>query len=528
MLSAQTYTQKDSLRGSLNENRDCFDVGFYDLKIDFNLNDKSIRGINDIYYTALKNHRQIQLDLFPTLIIDSVIYNQQQLKINRNTHSFLVYFNQSIPKNEKVKLSIYYHGQPQTAIKAPWDGGFVYQQDSLTRPWIGVACEGLGASSWWPLKDHLSDEPDSVRATYQLPKPLMAVGNGRLIKYQNINETTHAYTWAVTYPINSYNVTFNLANYAIIKDSMKLSNGQTLNLTYYVLDYNRKKAEKHFAQVKPILKCYDYYFGPYPFVRDGYALVETPYWGMEHQSAIAYGNKYKNDFLNFDYIIYHETGHEWWGNYVSTDDHAELWLHESFTTYAENLLIEYYYGYEVAQKYLNYHKKNIDNKNPIIGPRGVNYENHEDSDMYYKGAWILHTLRNYINNDPLWFAYIKKAQSTFGLKTISTKTFIEFTNQYFNQNLQWFFDQYLYQAECPKLAYELKPLNKKNDTWELNYKWSNTSADFILPITIQTEAGPQLIRPNQQFQKIKIKLNKKNKAQLFNVEKAYFVLEEID
>jgi aminopeptidase N len=309
---------------------------------------------------------------------------------------------------------------------------------------------------------------------------------------------------------------------------MTLSNGKRLDLTYYVLDYNKSKAEKHFVQVKPILKCYDYYFGPYPFVRDGYALVETSYWGMEHQSAISYGNNYKTNFLNFDYIIYHETGHEWWGNNISVDDHAELWLHESFTTYGENLLIEYYYGANTAQLYLNYHKKTINNKTPIIGPREVNFENHEDSDMYYKGAWMLHTLRNYINNDKLWFGYIKKAQSTFGLKTINTKEFIAFTNTYFNQNLNWFFNQYLYKPVCPSLTYSLKPIKKKKDYWELTYKWENTNEDFVLPITIQTEEGAQFIAPTTKNQVLRIKVLKKNKAQLFNLDKAYYCVEETD
>jgi aminopeptidase N len=524
----QQFTHRDSLRGHLNENRKCFDVTFYDLNIDFNLTEKSIRGNNTIHYTAVNSHTQIQLDLFPELKIDSVKYLNKLLNHTRDSFSFLIHFNKKIEVNEKVVLTVFYHGIPKKAVKAPWDGGFVYAKDSLNRPWVGVACEGLGASSWWPLKDHLSDEPDSMLTTFTIPKPMMAVGNGRLIHYKDINASIHSYTWAVSYPINSYNVTFNIAQYAIIKDTMLLSNGKQLALTYYVLDYNKQKAEKHFIQVKPILKCYDYYFGPYPFARDGYALVETSYWGMEHQSAISYGNNYKTNFLNFDYIIYHETGHEWWGNNISVDDHAELWLHESFTTYAENLLMEYYYGANTAQLYLNYHKKNIDNINPIIGPRDVNFENHEDSDMYYKGAWILHTLRNYINNDKLWFAYIKKAQSTFGLKTINTNEFIIFTNTYFNQNLNWFFNQYLYHAACPKLLYSLTPIKKKKNNWELTYKWNNTVADFVLPITITTEDGQQTITPSNKNQLLRIKITKKNISQLFNLDKAYYCVEEIN
>jgi len=519
---AQSYSRNDSLRGALNPSRTCFDVYYYDLSLIINIQNKSIQGVNEIYFKTLSNTNKIQLDLFSNLIIDSIYFNGQKLSFTRDSNAFFIQFPSILSANTTSKLSVYYEGNPIIAKKAPWDGGWVFTSDSLKRPWVGVACEGIGASLWWPLKDHLSDEPDSMRLHYTVPSSLMAVGNGILESTKiNDNEKTTTYNWKISYPINSYNVTCNIANYTHIQDQHIQTNKDTLAIDYYVLDYNKQKALSHFKQVHPMLTCYEKYFGPYPFFKDGYAMVETPYWGMEHQGAIAYGNDYTNKIIDFDYIIIHESGHEWWGNNVSTCDHAEMWIHESFTTYTENLLIEYFYGYDMSIRYLNLNKGLIKNIDPIVGPLDVNYEGWNGSDMYYKGAWILHTFRNVLQNDSLWFSILKGIQQDFALKTIHTEDIVQYINQKTGVDYSWFFKQYLYNAQPPTLVTYSEKI-KKNV--RIYYKWENTNTDFVMSIPLNIEANKSIyITPglDYKFIEVKSKLVTKN---LFNQNFNYFLL----
>ncbi len=527
-FSQQTFNRYDSLRGSLNPQRTCFDVYYYDLSLTIDIPDKSIQGVNDIYFKTLSATSSIQLDLFSNLIIDSVCYNNTRLSYRRDSNAFFVQFPSSLAIHNTYKISVYYEGSPIIAKKAPWDGGWVFTQDSLKRPWVGVACEGIGASLWWPMKDHLSDEPDSLRMHYTVPASLIAVGNGLLestiIHTPNQGPQTKTYNWKVSYPINSYNVTCNIANYSHIEDTHVQLNGDTLAIDYYVLDYNKTKAMDHFKQVHPMLTCYEQYFGPYPFFKDGFAMVETPYWGMEHQGAIAYGNDYTNKIINFDYIIIHESAHEWWGNNVSTTDHAEMWIHESFTTYTENLLVEYLYGYDMSIRYLNLNKPLIKNAEPIIGPLNVNYDNWQGSDMYYKGAWILHTFRNVLHNDSLWFSILKGLQQEYALKTIHTKDIIEYINKKANKDYTWFFEQYLYHAQPPILDFYVEKIKK---TFRIYYKWENTRPDFFMPIPINTGANNScnFITPSLDYKFIDIK-EKKISAAFFNQNYNYFLLRD--
>ena len=473
------YDKYDTLRGALNPQRSCFDVSYYNLKLKINPSDSTVKGFNEIAYTGKSTSSTLQIDLYANWTIDSIIQNKKSLSHTRDSDFVFVKLPKPLVINEKNTITIYYHGKPTVAKKAPWDGGFVWQKDSLENYWTGVACEGIGASLWWPCKDHLSDEPDSVDMTFDVPSGYTAVGNGRLVKQEKLNNGFSRFQWHVSYPINTYNVTVNIAKYEHLSEKHLQKNGTTLDLDYYVLSYNAEKAKTHFQQVHKMLDIYETLFSAYPFPRDGYKMVETPYWGMEHQSAISYGNDYVNDVIDWDYIIIHESAHEWWGNNVSTEDHAELWIHESFATYTEALLIEKSYNYETAVKYLYYQRPRIKNTEPIIGPLNINYQEWNGSDMYYKGAWALHTLRHYINNDSLWFELFPAIQKHFALQTINSTEFIAFISNYFKQDLSWFFNQYFYKSEVPELNISFKFKKKKVI---VKYQWVNTNSKFKLPV----------------------------------------------
>ena len=527
-FSQYNFNRHDSLRGSLNSFRSCFDVHYYDLNISIDITQKNISGYNTIHFrtTALTN--KIQLDLFRNMRIDSVCFNSEKLLFDRDSNAFFVQFPETLPSLTNHALTVYYHGEPIIAKKAPWDGGWVFTKDSLRRPWVGVACEGIGASLWWPLKDHLSDEPDSMRMTYTIPASLIAIGNGNLESIDSSSASLKSYTWKVNNPINSYNVTCNIAHYDHIKESHIQLNKDTLAIDYYILDYNKSKALKHFKQVHPMLNCYEHYFGPYPFAKDGFAMVETPYWGMEHQGAIAYGNNYANriifDTIVMDYIIIHETAHEWWGNNVSTSDHADMWIHESFATYTENLWVEYLYGYNMSVRYLNLNKSRIKNKESIIGPKDVNYNNWQGSDMYYKGAWILHSFRNMLQNDTLWFNILKGIQQEFALKTTSTESIIEYINTKTGSDYTWFFKQYLYQAEPPVLLWFYE---KKKGKIYLAYKWGNVNPDFKMPIYLYLCSGNKIkVTPTAEYQRTKYGKQQKN-GELFDINSNYYLTKQI-
>ncbi|WP_299251770.1 M1 family metallopeptidase [uncultured Cytophaga sp.] len=521
---SQTFTHEDTLRGGLTFERTCYDVTYYNLDLAINIEDKSIKGFNEVYFNVLVSTSKIQLDLFKNLIIDSVFLGNQTIPFKRDGNAFFLSFNQLLLRDSSYKIKIYYEGNPIIAKKPPWEGGWVFAEDSLNRPWVAVACEGIGASLWWPLKDHLSDEPDSMRMHFTVPKEFTAVGNGTL-ESTSLDGQNKTYNWKVNYPINSYNVTCNIAHYEHITDSHIQKNSDTLKIDYYVLDYNKIKAQNHFKQVHPMLSCYEKYFGPYPFFKDGYAMVETPYWGMEHQGAIAYGNNYSNKIIDFDYIIIHESAHEWWGNNISVRDHAEMWIHESFTTYAENLLVECTYGYDMSIRYLNLNKSLIKNETPIVGPLGVNYEGWEDSDMYYKGAWILHTFRNVLKNDSLWFSILKGLQQDLALQTVTTTDVIQYINKSSHQDFTWFFDQYLYSAKPPILEFYLEKHKKK---FYLSYRWNNTREDFKMDIPLQFKPSERIyISPTNTFKTLDLPKKGFSKSMLL-LDFNYYLLQEVE
>ncbi len=514
----QKFSKADSLRGGLRPQRTCYDVYYYDLFVRVNVFKKNIEGTNTIYFHTKENFTELQIDLFSSMAISKIVFRNQELKYKRIADAIFITFPNEMQKGDSGKLFIAYSGTPISAKNPPWDGGFVWKKDANGKDWVGVACEGKGASLWWPTKEYLGDKPDSMRMTFNTPTGLTCVSNGRLVKHFDIPDHTTNWVWKVSYPINNYNVTFNLADYALVTDTLVRSNGSKLSLDYYVLKENEWKAKPHFQQVKTMLACYEKYFGQYPFDRDGYKLVESFYWGMEHQTAIAYGNNYENNKWGFDYIIIHETAHEWWGNNVSCEDLADMWIHESFATYSEALYEECTRGYDTSVTYLVNQKWNIEDKQPIIGPYGVNYE-HGDNDQYYKGAWMLHTFRNALANDDLFFSILIGLQKQFGLKNTNTDKIIFYINQKTGMDYTWFFNQYLHYASPPVFTYSFKP---KGKNLELYYKWNADVQDFHLPIKVVASVTGEYadrkvnyirIFPTTGWQKVMINgLNKKNFA----------------
>ncbi len=520
---AQTYTRADSLRGCLTPLRDAFDVTYYDLHLKIDIDSQFISGYNDIRFKALRSFSEMQLDLFENMNIDSVVFANASIKYKREGNAFFVNLPVTVHQGDIKILRVYYSGKPIAAKYPPWDGGFVWRKDNQGKPWVGVACEGIGASLWWPCKDHLSDEPDSMHIRIAVPDGLQNISNGRLQQTVKQQDGYTRWDWFVSYPINNYNVTVNIADYAHFSD-IHIHENDTLTLDYYVLPQNLEKAKVHFQQVKPMMKAFEYYFGKYPFYRDGYKLIETPYLGMEHQTAIAYGNKYQPGYLgrhlpgiDFDYIIIHETGHEWWGNNVSMKDIADMWIHEGFCTYAEVLYVEFIHGKEDALRYVNSKRSGVKNKEPIIGDYEVNQEG--SGDMYNKGALMLHTLRSWMNNDALFLSIIKGIQEEFAYETVTTRQIEGYMETKAGLNLKPFFNQYLRKAELPVLEYSISG-KKKNAT--LTYQW-NAVKDFDMAIRIYANGMMHWISPKEaQAQQFSLgKLNKKNG---FRIDEEHFYI----
>lgn len=487
LILSQSFAQSTKVAkqklATPNIERTAYDVHAYTIDLEIDVPTKSIAGSVVMDFTLLQGVSQLGFDLDDRLTVDSVIYNQNPLNFKRTngTREVLVDLNNELEEKENYSIKIWYHGTPQEAKRAPWDGGFSWKKDKNKNPWIGVSCEGDGASIWWPNKDLLSDEPDSIQFTCRYPDDLFFVSNGDMVSdviYADYRETT----WKTTLPINNYNVTLNIADYEHISKTFQRENTADLRLDYYVLAYNKEKAKKHFEVVEPMMTIFEDAFGIYPFSNDGYALVETPYLGMEHQSAIAYGNQYKKGYLgrypkhmDFDFIVIHETGHEWWGNSVSMNDRADMWIHESFCTYSEAIFVEKHYGYEDMLDYLVYQKDFITNKGPIQG-MPHQHESGHGTEIYYKGSWVLHTLRNMVGNDELWFNMIKELALTYRIKNVDGVDVKEFMASYLQRDLDDFFKLYFDGVTLPKLQYkvvkgDLKVRCDKNYGFQFPLKW---------------------------------------------------------
>ena len=518
-ISIGQFTHADSLRGSYGPARSWWDVTKYDLHVKFNLEDSSISGWNIITFKVLKKGNLMQIDLQEPLVIDSIFeinetpsepkrtaYKKEKVKSYYKDGN--AYFVSTTNNNLQTtnKLIVYYHGKPHVAKKAPWDGGIIWARDKNKNPWISIACQGLGASVWYPCKDHQSDEPDSAELHITAPSELVSVGNGRLRSKIDNKDGTSTYSWAVVNPINNYCIIPYIGKYVNFNKVYKGEKGN-LDMNYWVLDYNLEKAKKQFTDAPKMMKAFEYWFGPYPFYEDGYKLVDAPHPGMEHQSAIAYGNGYKNGYagrdlsetgwgMKWDFIIVHESGHEWFGNNITSKDIADMWIHESFANYSETLFTEYYYGKKAASEYVIGIRKRIVNDIPIIGPYGVNKEG--SSDMYYKGGNMLHTIRQIINNDEKFRMILRGLNKTFYHKTVTSKQVEDYINKNSGIDFSKVFDQYLRTIMIPTLEYKIQKRN-------LFYRWTNCVKGFNMPVKIMLLKNQySSIYPTEIFKQIKI------------------------
>jgi aminopeptidase N len=502
-LSEQVFTRADTLRGMLTPVRTCYDVSFYHLDVRIDPDSKSIKGSNEIKFKVIQPFDTMQVDLFANMQIEKIMWQDSALMYHREFNAVFIHFPKKLEKNADESIRIYYSGQPQVAKRPPWEGGFTWAEDSAGNPWVVVTCQGTGASLWWPNKDHQSDEPDSMMISVTVPPGLLDISNGRLRNRTELSDGWVRHDWFVSYPINNYNVTVSIGKYVHFDDVY--ADGDTLTLDYYVLPENLSKARAQFKQVKPMLSCFEKYFGEYPFVNDGYKLVECPHTGMEHQSAVAYGNHYIQGYrgrassevgLKFDFIIIHESAHEWWGNSVTSKDVADMWIHESFAAYAEALYVECMYGYQESLKYINGKKTAIGNSSPIIGVYNVNKPG--SGDMYNKGQLVLNTLRSVINNDSLWFAILRGISTEFKYQTITSEDIFRYINVKIGTDYQYLFDQYLKFPRLPRL--EASVIKRGTDV-RLRYRWVADVPEFRMPIKVTLSRGRfEFIRPTTTWQ----------------------------
>lgn len=512
-IKDKEFTHQDTLRGSIGEGRKKWNVLHYDVTVEPNYNNKTISGINKINYWD-DGVKLMQIDLQEPMQIDSASSANGPIKFYREKNVYWLIIRDTAAmykiKSGSAELTIYFSGQPKEARRAPWDGGWIWKKDDDGNPWMTVACQGLGASVWYPCKDTQADEPDSgAILRIIVPDSLIAVGNGRLINTQILSNNRKEYVWETTAPINNYNLIPYIGKYAHIAENYAGEKGN-LTMDYWVMQYNVEKAKAHFVDAKRMMKAFEYWFGSYPFYKDGYKLVEAPHLGMEHQSAIAYGNKFKNGYLGrdlsgtgwglkWDFIIVHESGHEWFGNNITSKDIADMWIHESFTNYSETLFTDYYYGKKAGNEYCIGTRSAILNDKPIIGPYGVNTEG--SGDMYYKGGNMIHYIRQVINDDEKFRQLLRGLNKHFYHQTVTTAQVENYINTFTHFNFSPLFNQYLRTTKVPELAYSFK----KN---LLAYRWQNVVNNFNMPVNIAVDSGQInkiCLQPTSEWKYLKIK-----------------------
>ncbi len=494
-----TFTHQDTLRGSITPEREWWDLNYYHLDISVDPDTKFIKGKNTVKYTVLKPYAVMQIDLQEPLYITKVTQNGKELKASRDGNAYFIGLIDKQILGSNNAIEIHYEGHPKEAIRAPWDGGFSWKKDTNGNHFVATSCQGLGASIWWPNKDHMYDEVDSMDISVTVPKGLMNVSNGRL---QSIvqNKSTTTYNWAVKNPINNYGVNVNIGDYVHFSEVYPGENGP-LDMDYYVLRDNLEKAKAHFKDAPRMMEAFEHWFGPYPFYEDGFKLVEVPYLGMEHQSSVTYGNHYKmgylgNDLsesgwgLKFDFIIIHEAGHEWFANNITNKDIADMWIHEGFTSYSENLFVDYFYGKEASADYVIGTRKRIQNDRPLIGTYNVNKEG--SGDMYYKGANMLHTLRQLVADDEKWRHILRGLNKTFYHQTVTTQQIEDYISEKSGIDLTAFFNQYLRQSQIPNLEYSIS-------NGSLKYRWNHVVADFDMPIQVTFNNKIQWLYPTTEW-----------------------------
>lgn len=505
-----TFTRADTLRGMLTPLRTCYDVTFYHPDIRINPADSSIKGSNTIRFKVVTPFQKMQVDLFPNMNVDKILFEDgKECEYSREYGAVFITLPEKLQSGEH-QIVFYYSGKPQAAQRPPWDGGFTWTKDGQGNPWVCVTCQGTGASLWWPNKDHQSEEADSTLLSITVPAGLEDVSNGRLRSVTDNPDGWKTYNWFISAPINNYDVTVNIGRFKHFNDIYTSADGSKLTLDFYVLPENYDKAKIQFEEAKTMLKCFETDFGKYPFYSDGYKLIDAPHNGMEHQSAVAYGNHYWHGYvgrsssqvgLKFDFIIIHESAHEWWGNSVTSKDVADMWIHESFGAYAEGLYVEYNWGREASLDYINAKKQNVRNQRPIIGPYNVNHEG--DGDMYDKGQLVLNTLRDVINNDSLWFSILRGIQSTFYHKIVTAGDITNYINEKAGANYDYFFDQYLRYPGIPEL---FAAVTQKGDETVVVYRWNADVKDFHMPVKVTTAKGKyEFIYPTTEFRMLKLK-----------------------
>ena len=500
-------TRNNYLMGFLNEYRSSYDVSYYDINIDFDIEDKSIDGFVTIKARALFDIDTLQVDLAKNLNITKITHQNSSVNYSREEDAVMVVFNQAIVKDTLFDFTVYYSGTPQGADNPPWSGGFTWSKDKNDRDWVAVSCEGEGARIWWPNKDHITEEPDSVRMAFTVPSNLMSVGNGRLRSVIDKEDNKTTYEWFVNNPINNYNISVQIGNYTTVQDTF-IKDGRVHYMDHYVLDYNEEVGKNYFLQAKEVIRFYEKYFGDYQWWDDGYKLIEVPYLGMEHQSAVSYGNGFsiynglRSDswpmYGVMDPLIIHETGHEWFGNSVTAIDPTHIWIHEGLQVYSEALYFEdKFNSYPVSVDYMKSIRPRIQNKIPIVGPEDENYWA-LNGDTYMKGAWVMHTLRSVINDDPTWFTILKEFMVENAKSHVNTKDFFDKVKDKTGTDYSYFSEQYFYTPNQPELEYY------QTDS-SFYYRWHNVNDNFIMPMGLLVNGIEKRVLPSQEFQSFDIK-----------------------
>ena len=513
----QEFTEQDTLRGSITPEREWWDLNYYHLDVAVDPDKKFISGSNTIRYKVLKKNQVLQVDLQPPLTIEKVTQDGKKLEVVTNGNAHFVQLKKKQKKGDFNQIKVYYSGHPKEAVNAPWDGGFSWRKDSNGKDFVATSNQGLGASVWWPNKDHMYDEVDSMLISVKAPKGLMDVSNGRLRK---VDKDTNTYHWFVSNPINNYGVNINIGDYVHFGEKYDGEKG-TLDMDYYVLRDNLEKAKEHFKDAPKMMKAFEHWFGPYPFYEDSFKLVEVPYLGMEHQSSVTYGNQYKKGYLGrdlsgtglglkFDFIIIHEAGHEWFANNITYKDIADMWIHESFTAYSENLFLDFYLGKEASSDYVVGTRALIKNDKPIIGPYDVNKEG--SGDMYYKGANMLHTIRQLIGDDEKWRQILRGLNSEFYHQTVTTKQIEDYVSKKSGIDLSKVFDQYLRTTMIPVFEYKIKGN-------QLEYRYTNTVDGFHMPLNVLINGKATTLTPTNEWQTQQLK----GKLSTLTVDRNYYL-----
>lgn len=501
-------TQAELLRGGYGPYRANNHLLFYHLDVRVDPQKKVISGKNTIRFKMLQDGTRIQLDLNPSLNIDKILLGNTALKYERQFGAVFVDFPETLRAGHTYSIDFYYSGRPVTAGRF---GGFTFGEDPSGHPWIYTACEGIGAYIWWPNKEQWRDRVQSMEISVSIPNGLVDVSNGKFMGKTDLGDGYTRWDWFVHYPINNYDVSLNVGNYVHFSDRLG-----SLPLDFYVLPEDLDKAKTQFAQAKGMLEAYQHYFGEYPFKKDGYKLIEVPYSGMEHQSAVTYGNHFTNGYLGrdwtgvgispkFDFIIIHESAHEWFGNSINAADVSDMWIHEAWATYLESLYVEYRWGKDAALRYLNGYKSKIRNQRPIVGQRGV--LNNPPEDQYFKGALFINTLRSVVNDDPRWFTLLHNFYQHFKYHSIMTEDVAAYFNQETGMNLTPIFNQYLRHTAIPTLE-----LKFNSGEGMVEYRWKVDEPDFAMPVRVGSSAEPedqwQIIHATTEWQTMKTPLTK--------------------